>query len=112
MTVELSLPWTAKDLDTGKVGYWTMVYDEGLEIRIEGKKYFAYFKYEFDKVDTRLCISTCSQTVNGYVHNDTLSNWGCWTGHRRGDPQIHKGYPPDDGEEMTKREALEQELKD
>ncbi|ETW17330.1 hypothetical protein PFFVO_03762 [Plasmodium falciparum Vietnam Oak-Knoll (FVO)] len=28
------------------IGHWTMVYDEGFEIRLNGSKYFAFFKYE------------------------------------------------------------------
>jgi cathepsin C len=107
MTVKLSFPYVAEDLATKKQGTWTMVYDEGMEIRIGGKKYFAYFKYQ---LDGKYCVSTCSETVNGYVHGDDESAWGCWRGKRRGEPIVRRAKPPDDGEEETKREAEEQAI--
>jgi len=110
MTVELKLPNTAINKKTNEQGTWTMVYDEGMEIRIGGKKYFAYFKYQKDKNDPRYVISTCSETVNGYVHKDDDSAWGCWKGTRRGPPQVFREQPPDDGEEMTQRQAEEHAL--
>jgi len=109
MTVKLSLPYTAIDTVTKEQGTWTMIYDEGMEIRIGGKKYFAYFKY--DLKPSGKCVSTCSETVNGYVHKDDRSHWGCWKGKRRGAPQIHEGMPPP-SEEMTKKEAIEETIKE
>jgi len=102
VTVKLDLPYVATASD-GTKGYWTMIYDEGVEIRIGGKKYFAYFKYEMNKDGT--CTSTCSQTVNGYVHNDDLSAWGCWKATRKGAAETYKAYPPAEEEAETRTQA-------
>ena len=51
-----------------------MIYDEGVEIRIGGKKYFAYFKYHMNTDGT--CTSTCSETVNGYVATSAPGPFG------------------------------------
>ena len=56
-----------------------MIYDEGVEIRIGGKKYFAYFKYHMNTDGT--CTSTCSETVNGYVATSALGPFGPRAGH-------------------------------
>ncbi len=64
LSVKLELPYIATSSD-GHKGTWTMIYDEGVEIRVGGKKYFAYFKYEMNKDGS--CLSTCSATVNGCV---------------------------------------------
>jgi len=102
LTVKLDLPYIATASD-GTKGYWTMIYDEGVEIRIGGKKYFAYFKYHMNTDGT--CTSTCSETVNGYVHNDDRSGWGCWKATRKGAPQTYKAYPPAEEEQETLNEA-------
>lgn len=107
ISVELKLPYTAVDTKTKQQGTWTMIYDEGMEIRLGGKKYFAYFQYK--KNDDGTVKSTCSATVNGYVHKDDRSAWGCWKGVRRGKPQIHVGMPPP-SEEMTRKEAEEEAI--
>merc|ERR1719453_332257 len=85
-----------------------MIYDEGLEIRIGGKKYFAYFK--FRKLADGQTESTCSALNNGYVHRDDRTRWGCFKGKRQGAPQIHKGFAPAEEEQMTKKEAIEEAL--
>lgn len=108
MKVKLELPFVATDLKTKAKGTWTMIYDEGLEIRIGGKKYFAYFK--FKKMANGKVESTCSSTNNGYVHRDDRTKWGCFKAKRRGKKQTHVAFPPPSEEEMTKREAIQEAL--
>merc|ERR1711871_46269 len=114
LSVKLELPYVATSSD-GHKGTWTMIYDEGVEIRVGGKKYFAYFKYEMDKDGS--CLSTCSATVNGYVHNDDRSDWGCWKGTRQGAVEQTRAFPPADEEASTRedaerKQAIDKTLKD
>ncbi|GAW83841.1 dipeptidyl aminopeptidase 2 [Plasmodium gonderi] len=46
------------------IGHWTMVYDEGFEIRIPGKRYFAFFKYE------RVISKRCPQPLENKESTD------------------------------------------
>jgi hypothetical protein len=42
--IVLVRPDVAYDSD-GNIGYWTMVYDEGFEVRIAGRVFFAFMTY-------------------------------------------------------------------
>ncbi|SOS80022.1 dipeptidyl aminopeptidase 2 [Plasmodium sp. gorilla clade G1] len=46
------------------IGHWTMVYDEGFEIRLNGSKYFAFFKYE------RKSNAHCPTSIEDKSYND------------------------------------------
>jgi cathepsin C len=67
--------------EDGKVhqGTWTMIYDEGFEVRVKGQKFFAYNKYKkFADHDE----SYCDKTFPGWYHSSELvdsSDWGCYT---------------------------------
>lgn len=49
----------------GNIGFWTMVYDEGFEVRIDGRVFFAFMAY-YPKVGVDPLasedISVCAQT--------------------------------------------------
>ncbi|KYN98259.1 dipeptidyl aminopeptidase 2 [Plasmodium gaboni] len=86
------------------IGTWTMVYDEGFEIRLNGSKYFAFFKYERksnahcptsieDKsYNDRDCYKTNpTQTHIGWVldekvnenKNEKKFHWGCFYAEKK-----------------------------
>ena len=84
--VVLSSPNRATD-EQGNIGTWTMVYDEGFEVRIGGKTMFAFFVYEPKVSDPRPdenadFSSICDETFTGWYHGDDENNWGCYVGKK------------------------------
>jgi len=69
------------------VGTWTMIYDQGFEVIIGGKRYFA-FQYYLKDMKTHKIISYCDRTFAGWVHNDVVhdtfppTNWACYKGKK------------------------------
>lgn len=56
---------------------WTMVYDEGFEVRFKGLKLFTFSYYYPFKGRYR---SDCSKTCVGWFHNTTTKEMGCFKG--------------------------------
>jgi len=82
ISVQLDHPNIAKTTINGKdhTGTWTMIYDEGFEVRIAGTKFFAFSKYSSDD-DTE--YSHCGETFPGWFHPDQnvdAPKWGCYYG--------------------------------
>lgn len=66
-----------------KKGSWTMVYDEGIEFKVDNVVYFAFFRYEPKSEDVNPAkiedfTSHCKETFVGWYHNTDDSNWGCF----------------------------------
>jgi cathepsin C len=86
--VILSEPNVATD-GKGNKGTWTMVYDEGFEVRIAGKTYFAFFVY-VPKVSEPTADnnadfdSICSETFTGWYHDFNDTEWGCYIAKKKG----------------------------
>ncbi|CXJ28859.1 dipeptidyl aminopeptidase 2 [Plasmodium berghei] len=81
------------------IGNWTMVYDEGFEIRLMGKRYFGFFKYDkkvseecpsivenINKMNTE-CYKTDPTKIRlGWIfyerkqknHKEKIYQWGCF----------------------------------
>eukprot|EP01100_Stratorugosa_tubuloviscum_P009301 TRINITY_DN389_c0_g1_i1.p1 TRINITY_DN389_c0_g1~~TRINITY_DN389_c0_g1_i1.p1 ORF type:complete len:487 (-),score=209.22 TRINITY_DN389_c0_g1_i1:1326-2729(-) len=73
--VSLLYPDVSMDLKQNK-GFWTRIYDEGVELVIRNQKFFAFSKFvEQNGVST----SYCNETFPGWYHNVDGSNWGCFT---------------------------------
>ncbi|CAI7723814.1 dipeptidyl aminopeptidase 2, putative [Plasmodium vivax] len=101
--------WTylaVRDVKTnGIVGHWTMVYDEGFEVRVPGRRYFAFFKYERthskrcpdpienkDSTDSKCYKTDPTRTLIGWVLHERVHpsdkerkafQWGCFHGKKR-----------------------------
>lgn len=71
---------------------WTMIQDEGFEVRINGNKFFgfsAFFPVKMHNSEYKKGMATkkldsgeeqqtdCRKTVTGWYHNEDLSFWGC-----------------------------------
>ena len=73
----------------GKViGHWTMVYDEGFEVVVDGMTFFAFNMYH-PKKHTSLnseevsdYVSICDKTMVGWFHNRDKTRWGCYKGYQ------------------------------
>lgn len=66
-----------------EVGWWTMIYDQGFEVRLAGRVFFA-FSSVVPSASSSGYASRCSTTAIGWYHelgNETHSDvWGCYHG--------------------------------
>lgn len=80
MNVKLLFPNIAVD-DDGNTGVWTLIYNQGFEIELNHRKYFAFSLYEQNGTDV---TSICSHTMWGWAHETGVhpSDWSCTIGAR------------------------------
>lgn len=79
LTVDLNYPDIAVDVTTGAEGFWTLIYNQGFEVVINSRKYFAYSKY---KTSGKNVTSICTETLPGMFHNVIGRDWGCYIGQK------------------------------
>jgi len=114
LEVELTEPNVATVVGTGIKGTWTMVYDEGFEVKINGQVFFAFFAYEPNSVkdlkSTKVehYTSHCEQTMVGWFHKSDNTHWGCFQAQKKGQqpwspPQFHAG-----GKQQLENDAIVQ----
>ncbi|KAF0293795.1 Dipeptidyl peptidase 1 [Amphibalanus amphitrite] len=80
-SVLLEYPDTAQDM-FGNLGTWTIIYNQGFEVRIMGRVYFAFSDYSTSASGE--VTSLCHQTRVGWTHDVTGHNWACFRGHKTG----------------------------
>jgi len=84
MTLTLQEPNVAVS-STGKKGTWTMVYDEGYEVDLDGMSYFAFSNFTFVKQGhhkTKKNVSHCGQTMVGWYQDSNRTQFGCYYGSK------------------------------
>ena len=74
LRVHLLFPDVVLD-DNYSRGFWTMIYNQGFEVVLNGTKYFAFSKYVGS-------VSYCDKTLPGWSHDaqDVSQNWACYYG--------------------------------
>lgn len=63
---------TSKD----SAGTFTMIYDEGFEMNVEGITFFAFSR--FDLSPSGKNVSRCGETSRGWYRNANRTQWGCY----------------------------------
>ena len=77
LTVKLSFPDVVVD-EHGNKGFWTLIYNQGFEVVVGGRKYFAFSLYSM--VDKKTVISFCNYTFTGWSHDLKGDDWACYRG--------------------------------
>lgn len=69
--------------DSKKTGTWTMIYDEGFEVKVDGLSFFAFsgFDLTYDR-GVKTNMSHCDRTQLGWYHTADRSQWGCYYGKK------------------------------
>merc|ERR1719186_552628 len=84
LSVGSSLGDTPANCTFGDVqGTWTMVYNQGFEVNVNGRSYFAFSDYVDEGNGT--VVSFCNQTLagQGWRHDVHVRNWACLTGKEK-----------------------------
>jgi len=88
MEFTLVQPNQVHDASGKVIGHWTMVYDEGFEVVVDGITFFAFNKYH-PKKHTSLnseevsdYVSICDKTMIGWFHNRDRTRFGCYKGYQ------------------------------
>ena len=78
--VQLEFPNLAID-DEGNVGFWTIIYNQGFEVVINNRKYFAFSYYTQEGANV---TSYCAHTFIGWAHETGVNpgDWSCYIGAR------------------------------
>ncbi|XP_006820705.1 dipeptidyl peptidase 1-like [Saccoglossus kowalevskii] len=78
LTIELYFPDVAFD-NYGNKGVWILVYNQGFEVVLNNRKYFAFSKYVKSGENY---TSVCSETLPGWSHNIDGNDWACYYGKK------------------------------
>jgi cathepsin C len=82
--VELKAPNVATTKED-QHGSWTMVYDEGFEVTVGGRNFFAFSNFTFEKdpvTNTSHNVTHCGYTQVGWYQNMDRTQFGCFYGYK------------------------------
>ncbi len=76
LVVDLAYPDVATVAGEPGAGFWTMVFNQGFEVAMGQRKFFAFSNYTGK-------VSHCFSTLNGWAHDVSGKNWSCYYGVKR-----------------------------
>lgn len=79
ITIHLKSPDIARLSGHGDDGFWTMIYNQGFEVVVNDRKYFAFSNYTVLKFGVE---SHCDSTLNGWSHDVLGKDWACYFGQK------------------------------
>ena len=76
-------------------GKWTLIWNQGMEIRFSDFRYFAFFNYTMNAEG--VSTSNCSRILMGTYHDNSVNaaKWGCFIGDRIKVPKSAKRFLTD-----------------
>jgi len=83
LMVKLLDPNVAKTADS--TGHWTMVYDEGFEVTVNGKVFFSFSNFTFETNANgkgKHNVSHCGDTMVGWYQDPERTSFGCFYGSK------------------------------
>ncbi|XP_022104025.1 dipeptidyl peptidase 1-like isoform X2 [Acanthaster planci] len=95
--VDLKFPDVAVDATYGHTGFWTLIYNQGFEVVLNKKKYFAFSKYVKEGKKYK---SICDETLPGWSHNVVGTDWACYVGTKN---QTKNRPPPEKPVDASKQ---------
>jgi len=92
--VEVKLVYPNEAIDQwNNKGTWTMIYNQGFEVTVAGRSYFAFSDFS---QEGQIVTSFCNRTRpgKGWSHDVTVRNWACFSGRKAmsdivEEPKIH-----------------------
>jgi len=97
MRISLQDPATAVSADKSQTGTWTMIYDEGFEVKLGDQVFvaFSHFSWVTDpETSKKSNVSHCDATQVGWYHDTARTQFGCYTGRKVGAPVPAPSAPP------------------